>query len=180
MCIAAWVTAQYIAKHSAPNTSTQDRVRFVLFASVWSITLCTLYMVLFLIAATRKLASVASHVALSVFFPVYAVPLLTLRQISCSLSITWIFWVAGAAAMTTALGGMLNCNTDTFFVYCGHLNAILVFSWIIWLALLCYPSTAEAEFCHRILVTLTLIGTLLCGIQAAKRGDGFFGSLVDY
>lgn len=180
MCIAAWVTAQYIAKHSAPNSATQDRVRFVLFASVWSITLCTVYIVLFLKAATRKVASVASHVVLSVLLSLYAVPFLTLIRISHSLSITWIFWVAAAASMTTALGGMLNCNTDTFFVYCGHLNAILVFSWIIWFALLYHLSAATAEFCHRILVSLTLIGTLLCGIQAAKRGDGFFGSLVDY
>ena len=49
-----------------------------------------------------------------------------------SLAITWIIWLAAAAAITQTLGGSLNCATNTVFVYCGQLNALEGFAWLIW------------------------------------------------
>jgi hypothetical protein len=46
--------------------------------------------------------------------------------------ITWIFWLAAAAAITVDLGGTLDCNTQSYFIYCGQLNAMLAVSWSIW------------------------------------------------
>lgn len=49
-----------------------------------------------------------------------------------SLSVTWIFWLAAAAALTQSVGGSLDCSIQTKFVYCGHLNALEGFAWLIW------------------------------------------------
>lgn len=54
-----------------------------------------------------------------------------------SLIITWIFWLAAAASITTDLGGTLDCSTQNYFAYCGQLNAMLALSWLIWY---CYLS----------------------------------------
>jgi hypothetical protein len=52
-----------------------------------------------------------------------------------SLLLTWIFWTGGAAALTAALGGGLDCNNAPF-AYCGQLNALEAFAWMEW----CVPS----------------------------------------
>jgi hypothetical protein len=49
-----------------------------------------------------------------------------------SLFVTWVLWLAAAASMTTALGGSLDCSTETYFLYCGQLNAIEAFAWLMW------------------------------------------------
>ena len=41
-------------------------------------------------------------------------------------------WTAAAAAVTEMLGGGLNCDTQRLFVYCGQLNALEAFCWIMW------------------------------------------------
>lgn len=57
----------------------------------------------------------------------------TISLICCfSLFMTWVFWLAAAAALTQSLGGALDCHTNTEFVYCGHLNALAGFAWLIW------------------------------------------------
>lgn len=60
---------------------------------------------------------------------------------------TWVFWLAGAAAITDSLGGGLNCGYVPLFIllpkneaefiasrdhitYCGQLNAEEAFAWI--------------------------------------------------
>lgn len=35
---------------------------------------------------------------------------IVLTAATCSLVLTWLFWTAGAAAITAALGGGLNCR----------------------------------------------------------------------
>lgn len=56
-----------------------------------------------------------------------------------SLAITWVLWLAAAAAITQTLGGSLNCSHETFFIYCGQLNALEGFAWLIWFVLfLCW------------------------------------------
>jgi hypothetical protein len=48
------------------------------------------------------------------------------------LLLTWIIWTAGAAAVTQMLGGGLNCSGVSGWAYCGQLNALEAFAWILW------------------------------------------------
>jgi hypothetical protein len=142
MSIAAWITAKYNTNHSFPTSSAQARVCYVLFMSIWTIIFGSLYLGGFIVATTSIFASVASHF----FF----------------LLLTWILWLAAAAAMTQTLGGALNCDAQTYFVYCSQLNALSGFAWLIW-----------------VLLTLMLVFVLIRGIASAKRGDGLAGGLVE-
>ncbi|KAF9474991.1 hypothetical protein BDN70DRAFT_884272 [Pholiota conissans] len=142
MCISAWVTAKYNSRGDAPNSGVRARVRYILFCSIWTIVFGSGYLVVFLVAATSFLASIASHFLF--------------------LAVTWILWLAAAAAITQTLGGSLNCSTQTFFVYCGQLSAIEGFAWLIW-----------------VLLTFALVAVLIRGISSAKQGDGYSGALVD-
>ena len=82
-----------------------------------------------------------------------------------SLLLTWIFWTAGAIAITVELGGGLNCSyvfhsmssplsqtnpypllpsrTQSVFIYCGQLNALEGFAWIIWYGFLFFRSAGD-------------------------------------
>lgn len=141
LAISAWLVSRFNMHHNA-SKSEQDRVRFLLFTSIWTVVFGSFYMILFLHSASGSMAtSVLSH---GIF-----------------LFITWVFWTAGAAAITSTLGGGLNCSTQDTFVYCGQLNALEGFAWIIW-----------------ILVTFAIIIVILRGISAARRGDGIRGHLV--
>jgi len=142
MCISAWITAKYNANHNFPNSGVRARVRYLLFVSIWTILFGSGFLVVFLVATTSALASVASHF----FF----------------LTVTWILWLAAAAAITQTLGGALNCHTQSFFVYCGQLSALEGFAWLIW-----------------VLLTFMLLFVLIRGITSAKRGDGYAGALVE-
>jgi len=142
MCISAWVTSRYNTLHNFPRTATRARVRYILFCSLWTIVIGTPYLVIFLVAASSILSSVASHFVF--------------------LFITWVLWLAAAAALTQNLGGALNCKTQTLFVYCGQLSAMEGFAWLIWVVL-----------------TFVFAAVLVRGIWSAKQGDGVRGALVD-
>jgi len=78
------------------------------------------------------------------------------------LILTWIFWTAGAAAITASLGGGHNCSKLKYNLpYCNQLNALEGFAWAEWL-----------------LVTLALIFTIALALRAVRRGDGYRGQLV--
>ncbi|KAJ7494365.1 hypothetical protein B0H11DRAFT_2156159 [Mycena galericulata] len=77
------------------------------------------------------------------------------------LGFSWLLWTASAAAVTEMLGGGLNCKTQDAYVYCNQLNALEGFAWVEWL-----------------LVTFAIIVVLIRGIAAARRGDGYRGSLA--
>ncbi|KAF7353846.1 Aldehyde dehydrogenase [Mycena venus] len=77
------------------------------------------------------------------------------------LGFSWIMWTAVASSITEMLGGGLNCTRQDAYVYCNQLNALEAFAWIEWL-----------------LVTFAIIVVLSRGISAARRGDGYRGSLV--
>ncbi|KNZ72997.1 hypothetical protein J132_01510 [Termitomyces sp. J132] len=142
MCISAWLVSRYNAHHNFNSLSMRDRVRYTLFASLWTIVGSIFFILLFLHSATGSvMTSVAAHLIFLV--------------------LTWIIWVAAAASVTAMIGGGLNCSTQNTFVYCGQLNALEAFSWIIW-----------------ILVTFALIVVIIRGIAAARRGDGYRGGLV--
>ncbi|RXW17497.1 hypothetical protein EST38_g8357 [Candolleomyces aberdarensis] len=139
MCIAAWLTAKYNSNSDAPFGSVRVRVRYILFCSIWTIVMGTAFLV-FLV-----LGSVMSSVAAHFIF----------------LIITFILWVAAAAAITESLGGGLSCSHQNYFTYCGQLNAVEGFAWLIW-----------------ILVTITLIMVIIRGISVARSGGGIKESMT--
>ncbi|KAI6120938.1 hypothetical protein EDD16DRAFT_1477896 [Pisolithus croceorrhizus] len=146
LAISAWLTSRFNARHDYFSITERDRTRFILFASIWTTVLSSCYLLFFFAMPDNALSSVLS---LMIF-----------------LILTWIFWTAGAASITSTLGGGLNCRrvtkgvTQTIFVYCGQLNAMEAFAWILW-----------------ILTTLLLIVVAMRGVAAARRGDGVRGSL---
>jgi len=142
MCIAAWITAKYNSHHNFPNSGLRARVRYILFTSIWTVALGSVYLGIFLAMAGSFISSVASHFVF--------------------LSVTWIFWLAAAAALTQSVGGALNCSIQTKFIYCGQLNALEGFAWLIW-----------------VLLTFMLIFVLIRGIIVARRGDGIAGPMVE-
>ncbi|KAH7920942.1 hypothetical protein BV22DRAFT_1132678 [Leucogyrophana mollusca] len=141
LAISAWLTSRFNAHNNYFNLAERDRTRFLLFTSIWTVFFSGLYMFFFFFSPSGVMSSVASHI----FF----------------LLLTWIFWTAGAASITSALGGGLNCSTQAIFVYCGQLNALEGFAWVIW-----------------ILVTFAILVVTIRGIQAARRGDGMRGPLI--
>ncbi|EMD32592.1 hypothetical protein CERSUDRAFT_143611 [Gelatoporia subvermispora B] len=142
VAISGWLVGKYNTHHNFPSTSVRDRARFLLFTACWTVFFSIFYLALFFHSASGGsiLTSVLSH---GVF-----------------LFLTWVFWTAGAAAITNALGGGLNCS-HTGILYCGQLNALEAFAWI--------------EFA---LITLTLFVVLLRGFSATRRGDGLRGQLI--
>ncbi|TFK21644.1 hypothetical protein FA15DRAFT_672402 [Coprinopsis marcescibilis] len=142
MCIAAWLTAKYNANHNYPFGSVRTRVRYILFCSIWTVFVGTIFLVLFMVTSAGSIfTSVAAHFIF--------------------LLITFILWIAAAASITESLGGGLSCSHQNFFAYCGQLNAVEGFAWLVW-----------------ILVTAALIMVLIRGIAAAKSGDGVSSGLV--
>ncbi|KAG0706611.1 hypothetical protein DFH29DRAFT_798037 [Suillus ampliporus] len=141
LAISAWLTSRFNAHHNYFSLAERDRTRFLLFTSIWTIVFSSLYMFFFFSLPDHVLGSVASHI----FF----------------LFLTWIFWTAGAASITATLGGGLNCTTQSVFVYCGQLNALEGFAWVIW-----------------VLVTFAIFVVLIRGVLAARRGDGMRGPLI--
>ncbi|KAI0673934.1 hypothetical protein C8Q78DRAFT_661244 [Trametes maxima] len=140
LAISAWLVSRFNLRHDYLSIDVRDRTRFLLFTSCWTIFFSLFYFALFLHSPSGGImTSIVSHAAF--------------------LIITWIFWTAGAAAITAALGGGLNC--DAHFTYCGQLNALEGFSWVVW-----------------IFVTFALLVVFLRGIAASRRGDGFRGGLV--
>jgi len=102
-----------------PSRSIRHRIRFLLFTSCWSLLLLPVYIFANLRAAGQTISSIGSNLAFVL--------------------ITWIFWLAGAAAWTDALGGTLHCgdiflNNQTINLsipYCHSLRAVQAFAWMI-------------------------------------------------
>ncbi|KAI0029451.1 hypothetical protein K488DRAFT_56328 [Vararia minispora EC-137] len=144
LCITAWLQAHYNAHHNYPNLSTRDRTTFLLFASSWTIFFSLAFITLFMHSASTGsvLTSVASHFV--IFF------------------MTWVFWTAGAASITSALGGGIDCS-NAGIPYCDQLMAEMAFAWICWA-----------------FVTIFLIAILGLGIRTIRRGSGYRGQLVSH
>jgi len=140
--LASWLTARYLQHHNYPSIAVRDRARFLLFVSWWTFVLFAFMIVAFKRYADTVMASVGTHIVLLV--------------------LTWIFWTAGAASITAALGGGYNCSTiDFLLIYCNQLVSLEAFAWAVWC-----------------LVTIALIVVLITAITARRRGDGFRGPLV--
>ncbi|THH08350.1 hypothetical protein EW145_g2766 [Phellinidium pouzarii] len=142
--ISSWLASRYGRHHNFPSTAVRDRTSFLAFTSWWTVLFGILYIALFLHSASSGsvLTSVGSH--------------------GLFLVITWIFWTAGAASITSALGGGNNCsNIDFPLLYCNQLNAEEGFAWVVW-----------------IFVSLALLVVLFRGCASTRRGDGLRGQLV--
>jgi len=146
MSLSAWVTSKYTSRHNSPNSNTSTRVHFTLFASVWTLVLAITYAVMFQVWTSVVYSSNVNPLVLksiekftgTVSHLISCVPCSSWRRnnhaklIFNRLGLTWIFWLAAAASLTTNFGGILDCNAQSFFLYCGQLNAMLVFAWLIW------------------------------------------------
>lgn len=71
-----------------------------------------------------------------------------------------MFWLAGAASLTAALGGGLSCGNYNG-AYCGQQNASIAFAWIEW-----------------IIITVIFIVVGIIGSMALRRGDRLSAGLV--
>ncbi|GAA6062214.1 hypothetical protein JCM10212_006449 [Sporobolomyces blumeae] len=143
--LVGWAMCAAVVNHfnsnEWPNNSYRDRVRFLLFANLWTFVFAIIYLVGFLKATTSFLFSIASHAAI--------------------IFLSWVFMLAGVAALTDTLGGGLNC--DNFrYSYCGTLNGIEGISWLNW-----------------IILTILLVFILVLGGRSARSGNGFGGTLVE-
>jgi len=139
LSISAWLVARFNQHHNFLDTAVRDRTRYLLFCSVWTVLLSPFFLAMTFVAPGSIFASLASH---TIF-----------------LFVTWVFWLAGAAAIAEALGGRLNCSHH--FVYCGQLNTLEAFAWMIW-----------------VLLTLAFFFVLFMSASALRRGDGARGPLI--
>lgn len=96
-------------RHGYDTASLRDRLRFLLFVSLWTIILGGAYLAGFLVAAGSFLFSIASHTVFIV--------------------LTWIFWLVGAAALTGTLSGHVS-GGDASYAHPNQLNSAEAFSWI--------------------------------------------------
>ncbi|KAG8788617.1 hypothetical protein FRC15_003141 [Serendipita sp. 397] len=120
--ITTWITVQYGKNHNYDSISIRDRVRLLVVASWWTVFFGFIYLLLFLHSARTgsDLTSVLSHLIF--------------------LGLTWILWTAGAASLTSSLGGGINCSkVDRNVVYCNQLNAAEGFAWVDWYAQFSLP-----------------------------------------
>jgi hypothetical protein len=85
LSISAWVTARYNTHHDFLSTSLRDRVRFLLFCSIWTTFLSPLFPVLLLLGGVEVLASVAAHLILFVPFIIPLILLMIRSTSACSL-----------------------------------------------------------------------------------------------
>jgi len=113
LSISAWLTSRYNSHHNFLSTTERDRVRFLLFCSIWTTLLSPIFPVVLSLESLEVLSSVAAHLVF--------------------LFVSWVFWLSGAAAITQSLNGGLNCGDHT--IYCGQLNALEAFAWIEWVFL---------------------------------------------
>lgn len=84
-------------------------IRFLLFASIWTLLFSLAYVGIFLAATSSIAASLGSHFVFTV--------------------VTFFFWLGGAAAMTDNTSGGLQCG-NWHDAHCNQLNAVLAFAWI--------------------------------------------------
>ncbi|TKY85825.1 hypothetical protein EX895_005366 [Sporisorium graminicola] len=116
--IASTLVADYNSNHNAPTAGINNATRFLLFAGWWGFLVGVVYTGLFLASVGGVLTSIAGH-GIAIF-------------------LTWIFWLAGAAALTDRTGGSFSCTGKGYpFPYCNSTKALTAFAWIGWI-ILCF------------------------------------------
>ena len=84
LSISAWVTARYNSRHDFLSTALRDRVRFLLFCSIWTTFLSPFFPVLLLLGSVEVLTSVAAHLVLFVLFIIPLILLMIRSTSACS------------------------------------------------------------------------------------------------
>jgi hypothetical protein len=125
-----------------------------------------------------SLALLLTLCCMSQLFPVTG----SISLICCfSLFVTWVFWLAAAAALTQSLGGALDCHTQTEFVYCGQLNALSGFAWLIWFVsvspYICL--THKLIIVYRVVLTFMFLFVIIQSIMRMRRGEGVASPMVE-
>ncbi|KIS69372.1 uncharacterized protein UMAG_02707 [Mycosarcoma maydis] len=114
--IASTLVSDYNSNNNAPTTGINNATRFLLFTGWWGFLVGVVYTGLFLASVGGVITSIAGH-GISIF-------------------LTWLFYLAGAAALTDRTGGSFNCADKGFpFPYCNSTKALMAFAWICWIIL---------------------------------------------
>ncbi|CAO1627826.1 unnamed protein product [Parajaminaea phylloscopi] len=111
--ISSVLSHDYSANHEqGPNIHSNGlsaKVHFLVFTGWWTFLFAIAYLALFLTGIGGVVTSIAGH--------------------GIWLFLTWIFWLAGSAALADGLGS--SCS-DKGYYYCNSLRALEAFSWISW------------------------------------------------
>ncbi|KAF9001571.1 hypothetical protein BDQ17DRAFT_1244386 [Cyathus striatus] len=106
VAISSWLILQYRFHHNYPSIVVRNGTRFILFCASWTSGIGGAYSVLFLHPTwSRHPVSSIGTQALWVF-------------------ITWIFWVAGAGTINTAIPTLLMRGQCDGIAYCGQLRSL--------------------------------------------------------
>lgn len=84
LSISAWLTSRYNSRHDFLSATERDRVRFLLFCSIWTTVLSPIFPVLLLLESLEILASVAAHLVLFVPFIIPLISLMIRSTSACS------------------------------------------------------------------------------------------------
>lgn len=84
LSISAWLTARFNSRHDFLSTTIRDRVRFLLFCSIWTTFLSPFFPVLLLLGSLEVVTSVAAHLVLFVPFILPLIFLMIRPTSACS------------------------------------------------------------------------------------------------
>jgi hypothetical protein len=107
--IASTLVTDFNGSSVAQSGAITSSVRFLLFAGWWTFLFSIIYLALFLTGVGGVFTSIAGH-GIWIF-------------------LTWIFFMAGAGAVTDAMGDAQNCSHSDL-LYCSSMEALMAFSWI--------------------------------------------------
>ncbi|KZV62013.1 hypothetical protein PENSPDRAFT_592026 [Peniophora sp. CONT] len=121
-----------------------SRLNFLLFTSIWTLLFAPIFLGLFFRAPGHVASSVGSHWLF--------------------LIITWIFWLAAAAALSDALDGVFvgGCSAFSAFSHCSTLRAAEAFAWIMF-----------------VLMTFALFAVTFLGVHHVRGGNGYRAPMYD-
>ncbi|CAO1630673.1 unnamed protein product [Jaminaea pallidilutea] len=102
----------YQGENNLHSQSLVSKVHFLVFTSWWTFVFSIVYTALFLTGIGGVVTSIAGH--------------------GIWLFLTWLFWLAGSAALSDQLSG--SCSDKGYF-YCNSLRAAEAFGWISWIIL---------------------------------------------
>ncbi|KAJ7111950.1 hypothetical protein C8R44DRAFT_677605 [Mycena epipterygia] len=110
IAIPSWILLQYSLHQNYPNAETRAGMRLVLFTACWTTVTAAIFTILFVHPTWSK------H------------PISSVGSQSIWILLTWTFWVASAAVLISANPQLFNKDTCQHLIYCGHIQAVFVFS----------------------------------------------------
>ena len=145
LAISAWLTARYNSRHDFLSTTERDRVRFLLFCSIWTTFLSPIFPVVLSLESLEVFTSVAAHLILFVPLIMPLILLIIRSTPACSYRgcsgsqgqrLSRSLLVGGLTAGMYQVSGipplLTSISRSHHFVFCGQLNALEAFAWIEW------------------------------------------------